>query len=399
MWLLLLLCVCCFSNGSLTWMNDDWEEIKGLKITQLAIPGTHDSGTFDLSLFAAPNMKDAKLIRELDEIGVDLPAEIIRNWATSQGSNFSQQLIHGARYFDIRTTMSDGVFHTYHYLLSLVRIEELLEQISSFLNNTSRECLVLDFSHFDNIQNIDLLYQMIISKIGYALFPKSSEFPSLSYMVEQGKRVIAMLEDPGDMHMFWERRIISHWADTPDLNVLVSDQKAFLESSPQASSLQLFRKLQWVLTENVDLVLKALLDIFFHPRTLLELSFECNVELFNFTVNNQRQLLNIVMVDNLEASPVLDVCRNLNTMQSCTDLNSTRCFEKKNCDQDPDHQCMRSCGYCDMKQDLPGFRCNVSTNTCNCVKGVCLSRVPKSLGSCVNNFQCKSGVCKNRRCS
>lgn len=106
-------------NGYLTeWMkyiDDD------AVVTDLAIPGSHDSGCIEMPWYAA-----------------------------TQDLTFAEQLDRGVRYFDIRVNDKGGDLVIFHRVVNGVSYESVLKDIDEFMDAHPSEFLVLDFSHFKN---------------------------------------------------------------------------------------------------------------------------------------------------------------------------------------------------------------------------------------------------------
>ena len=106
-------------NGYLTeWMkyiDDD------AVVTDLAIPGSHDSGCIEMPWYAA-----------------------------TQDLTFAEQLERGVRYFDIRVNDKGGDLVIFHSVVNGVDYEGVLRDIDEFMDAHPSEFLVLDFSHFKN---------------------------------------------------------------------------------------------------------------------------------------------------------------------------------------------------------------------------------------------------------
>jgi hypothetical protein len=76
-----------------------------------------------------------------------------------------------------------------------------------------------------------------------------------------GKRVMALME--GDIfglpecQAMFPRVIVSQWADTPDAEVMMSNQLHFWSQQPTLADTAYLRKLQFLCTEDTDMVVKV----------------------------------------------------------------------------------------------------------------------------------------------
>lgn len=128
------------------WMTDMWEEIKDRRLSQLAIPGAHDSG--------------------VDMAGTWGPEEL---YGANQDNSFPEQLAAGARFLDLRLVDSSyrkvignhspqykffEVFEFKHGIVSAGRrLEHLIRDVKKFVTENPREIVILDFHSYDRGKN------------------------------------------------------------------------------------------------------------------------------------------------------------------------------------------------------------------------------------------------------
>ena len=104
------------------WMAGMGDEIGDVPLNEVALPGTHDSGTyvFDEGRGAAP---DSALTTKIDDIigGIDALADVVmrkifQKLCRCQNLDFGGQLREGIRYFDLRIAPHEetNTFHTCH---------------------------------------------------------------------------------------------------------------------------------------------------------------------------------------------------------------------------------------------------------------------------------------------
>ncbi|CAF1031743.1 unnamed protein product [Adineta ricciae] len=225
---------CCGSVGETTmdatyveWMKNLPIELHNEAITKLAIPGTHDSFAFYLSRHAGPDM-DANLRR----LHV-LISPIIKNWSITQNLTFAEQLQIGIRYFDLRVCRTTNEsqskrspFTFTHGLLGgLVR--DGLEEINAFLNQHSKEVVLLDFNHFYDFtdqcgheQLIELIDEIFGAKI--CTTAETILECTLNYLWDKQQQVILLYERNRDQCSAYMNRIghffqicQSPWPNTP----------------------------------------------------------------------------------------------------------------------------------------------------------------------------------------
>ncbi|CUA77802.1 hypothetical protein RSOLAG22IIIB_12836 [Rhizoctonia solani] len=68
---------------------------------------------------------------------------------------FSDQLLKGIRYFDLRITKVSGKFKFTHTLVSYTDIFTLLSPVESFMREHDKEVLILDCQHFYDMNDAD----------------------------------------------------------------------------------------------------------------------------------------------------------------------------------------------------------------------------------------------------
>ena len=90
-----------------------------------------------------------ELLEVLEKLGVKLPLEIIRHWSMTQQMDFYNQLCSGARYLDIRVAYDNRTdeWKTHHYLLSYQTIPSMLQDVKRFLEESTEEIVILEFSY------------------------------------------------------------------------------------------------------------------------------------------------------------------------------------------------------------------------------------------------------------
>nr|XP_033333750.1 PI-PLC X domain-containing protein 1-like [Megalopta genalis] len=112
-----------------TWMKERQDILGNRRISQIFLPGTHNSACY---------IENGK-------------GNFITNSAITQDIDIIGQLIHGVRYLDIRVgrnVLSDEVWWTYHGpLYRSVPLKTVIEQVKLFLNNTE-EIVIMDIREF-----------------------------------------------------------------------------------------------------------------------------------------------------------------------------------------------------------------------------------------------------------
>lgn len=168
------------------WMGSLYAERPDTRLTQVVIPGTHDSGAFkidtegDCKLTAIAGASPA-----MASAAKSNPCGVGR-LAKAQSQNFTGQLNGGIRYLDMRLGVPDTKVVTakkagkkltnaaaakvpvyLQHTFTSIRFTKGLRQIMSFAKAHPREQIVLDFQHIDltGKKKIDRYYTSAIDKI------------------------------------------------------------------------------------------------------------------------------------------------------------------------------------------------------------------------------------------
>jgi len=216
------------------WMSELSEDIKVKKnITQIAIPGSHDCGTYSLKKSLPVGPDEADILQSLGNnpiLGPTLVKPIMYRWSTTQHSNITDQLSRGIRYFDLRvgkleSTPKRGVEYRLLHGLYGVELFTVLDDMKSFLDQHVNEIIILDFQHMFSCLDQD--HQTIIERIkttfGSKLLEQSKEIPTLKEMQDAKKQVIVIYGlYSNDYDYLWPRSFcLSPWGNTFDLSMLL----------------------------------------------------------------------------------------------------------------------------------------------------------------------------------
>ena len=133
-------------NNNSNWMKRLATKNPELQLKELYIPGTHDSATYNInesSDYADPELREgnkSELMKISKSISVDL--------AKAQDTRIFNQLVDGVRLLDLRACKQDNSDDIWisHSLYS-VPLDEVLEDISKFLEKNTGELVILDFRY------------------------------------------------------------------------------------------------------------------------------------------------------------------------------------------------------------------------------------------------------------
>lgn len=114
------------------WMNEMRNVIGELRLRDLFIPGTHDSGSY------RPNFDP--LLRE----------SLVTKYALTQDDDIRGQLMHGVRYLDIRVGYyrpAEDKFFIYHGITKQRSLREVINQVKDFVLETN-EIVIFGLKEF-----------------------------------------------------------------------------------------------------------------------------------------------------------------------------------------------------------------------------------------------------------
>lgn len=140
------------------WMTEMSDTLRDIPLTKLAIPGSHDAGTYsiadgapfspDLPLDQLPDFKEMLLANATLAPQVNT---FMARFARAQSKTITEQLNTGIRYFDLRPGAADnGKGDELLIVHSLYggNVLNMIDDVARFLAAHPREVVILDISHF-----------------------------------------------------------------------------------------------------------------------------------------------------------------------------------------------------------------------------------------------------------
>lgn len=245
------------------WMRDSSEAIKKIPLKNLALPGTHDSGTYELYTNEIYNVDD------FTGIAPGIAGPIIRAMAVTQDADVYTQLMEGNRYIDLRFAKDQlGRIRIVHTVFGNEAIN-ILNQIGRFLDEHPREVVIVDVQNINNLNWQDQigLYNMIYQTMGKHLAPRAdfSMGSTLSDFQTKEKNAILLYanKDFADLQpLYWYRddsTIRNPWYNTNNYDYLMSNIDEALKKLPKERSYAYVS--QMVLTVNSSQVGDIILNL------------------------------------------------------------------------------------------------------------------------------------------
>lgn len=205
------------------WMEEMQDILSSMSLTQIFLPGTHDSGSYKKFNATTATRKHGRA------------ENIVDKYSVTQEENIQLQLVFGARYLDLRVAFyntTPELWWINHGVVRFHPLTEVLSAVRTFVDNTN-EIVVLDMHEFPvgfgkrrSISVHQLLVDFLKVEIGDLLAPPSLTWrASLSDIWASGKRVILAYNDAttvaanGDI--LWSA-VSQKWGDVQTLEDLHS---------------------------------------------------------------------------------------------------------------------------------------------------------------------------------
>ncbi|KAE8183623.1 hypothetical protein CF336_g8103, partial [Tilletia laevis] len=258
------------------WMRRMAAKIGPKMLHQVALPGTHDSGTYGITLSSSVADDVSSWYKAAS---VNIWAGLTRNaimkgWSIAQPLDIQHQLSSGIRYLDLRVQASKNVFtgnysHNIVHSLFSVSIDDVLAQVDTFLSESGNEneVVLLDFNHFFNYDaaaHADLA-SCIKTQLNNKLAPASlTANVTLDQLWKSSGRVVTFYSDNTSVtqnDFLWSPKIIS--SPWPDMRTATDVLNFFDASVPVTAAT--FYVLQGVITPDGDMIGNGLIPFTDNP--------------------------------------------------------------------------------------------------------------------------------------
>ncbi|XP_057664806.1 PI-PLC X domain-containing protein 3-like [Diorhabda carinulata] len=206
------------------WMSLIPQELRRMPIINIAIPGSHDSFTANITSNSDISPDAEEIVKELSVLG-PIFKEVIARWSKTQCYLANDQLIRGIRYFDLRTSTKEGTDDLYivHTLYS-VPIQTCLDEINSFLDLHPKEVVIMDFQHFFGFDETlhKKFMQDISTTFGSKILPYDGKMNNITLdsMAQNKYQVIIIYRIDGTT--FWPSACFPNpWPNTVSIPTLI----------------------------------------------------------------------------------------------------------------------------------------------------------------------------------
>ncbi|MBL8565174.1 MAG: hypothetical protein JNM89_05605 [Hyphomicrobiaceae bacterium] len=315
--------VCCDLNQSYgllrrpvfprtrAWMTALRRRIGNVPLRNVAMPGTHDSGSYAINAFSPAGLDAPPPLPEiyaaLKSLGYVLPqtaiGAVIANWSVAQGWAFGEQLKRGVRYLDLRLQADGGKYNFVHGLVS-APLGDLVAQVADFYarKEYEDEVVILHFNHFYNFSSpsdYEAVAGALQKGLGSLLIPPTvGADVTLNDIWKTSGRVIVIFDAAvGDGYDFiWSSSAISSpWPNTTSVDMLKGILYTNLVTHRGASN---FLVLQGVLTPDGGMIAKGFIPFSSNPGSLWDLGVMVNPQLMKWIVEwSHLSPINIVICD------------------------------------------------------------------------------------------------------
>ena len=265
------------------WMEQFQEELGLVKFFDLAIPGSHDAATSEISTSSKviPEGDIPEWINYLKYLGVGFAVnKVIANWSKAQKLSIYDQLAAGVRYLDIRLFKNKkGAYWTEHTFAG-EPFDALLKQIKRFLEENPKEIIAIDLQSIHLSDYDDVLHEKIMEYLGDFKFATGDDIQKpLNNLWNENKRIFMFL-DSADQRDTRKNRtpeainrnqyLVSHWPNASTREEFETKMIPYFDQFDPAD--KRFTIIQAQLTPSTDSVVDGITKPWSNPSSLKELA-------------------------------------------------------------------------------------------------------------------------------
>lgn len=317
--IILMICnyVLCFSLAD--WMRDLNAVIGNRPINRVIMPGSHDSGSYNLGNEIPPKEDIPYGLNVLSKWGINIVNDIvIRPWAKTQSLSIYDQLMNGTRAFDLRVAFRDADrdFYVVHGLLG-PKLSEVLNDMVKFLQEHPQEIIIisvaLKYMGNDIVGNNNAVITKLKNAFGDKLMIRGQLSPksTVNDITKAGKRVLVIYKDNAfamkDNSLWPQETDISNWTNSQYIDQLQSRVDNIWSSrDPNTLNKDDFYGLYLTLTPDKDSIVASVNPInlaFIHKSVctnLMEIAGAVKLFIPNWLVNYKDKNISIVYYDDVD---------------------------------------------------------------------------------------------------
>ncbi len=217
-----------------------------LPLTEIPIPGTHDSGSYGISAsspWALTGKSQFGFLTELPEFLQDLIVKpIAAGYGKTQSRDLYEQFTDGIRYVDLRLTNEpDGVVYLEHGLRS-VPFTEVVDDIAAFATEHPKEALVIYIQGINNFTpdtHAEVIAQMTAA-FGARMAPRSlGTSATLADLWAADRNVIVVYNNSAavsaDPNLWPDNTLYRPWPQVASVPDLLAGNETNLANRPPGS--------------------------------------------------------------------------------------------------------------------------------------------------------------------
>lgn len=217
--------------------------ISELPLTQLPIPGTHDSGSYGITFHSEWALTGRSDFGKLTQLPPIVEALIVKPiaaaWGRTQSQNLSEQFANGIRYVDLRFSNEPGGQIYIEHGLRGPTAEDVVDQIAEYAYAHPKEILFVQVSRlteFDLHSNAALV-SMMEDAFGSRMVPRSvGTSSSLADIWAIDRNVIVIYDDDGvvagNPNLWNDDTIYQPWWNVQTMDDLYLQNQAGLAGRP-----------------------------------------------------------------------------------------------------------------------------------------------------------------------
>lgn len=298
------------------WMKDKFHVLKRKTLAELTLPGTHDSGCYQMA--AADGF--------WKKIGLPLA----KNISTTQEKNVYQQLLGGIRYFDLRPYLYKNELYIHHNQVIGSRLSKVLMDIRRFVDASGRkELIILDFDHFGPSYTGDFrkkFSEVLKGGLGAYIHNSSVSYNTTLEQILNGSKskvvIISTKSLTGVKYTSRASKLGGSYTNTTNYTTMYKDQHKKLRDR----SMDKLHRLYWTLTPPNGTVsqVKAVLPANYPKQLsqkinpLLEKFVDANI--CRKAANSKKVRPNVIYVDYFDWSNVVAVAWKLNGLTGTCEI-------------------------------------------------------------------------------
>ena len=238
-------------------MNSNWQynlykKLKNKKINKIILPGTHDSGAYQImttkTFFSDDLRGDQKKYNYFRLAAKVLPPVylIVKHWTITQNKNIYDQLMFGIRSFDLRIFWSQYKKNWYiGHSIAVNTYKKVISDFIRFLKSHKNEFVIIQIKRdFENRHTVNKKVEAFWKynksfKEFYKLIWFSKKIPTYEDLINSGKRIIMIIHSNlktdnkiynTDKLFVLDNEYVSKWPNTNVLQNSVDAQKRWLKN-------------------------------------------------------------------------------------------------------------------------------------------------------------------------